>query len=67
MDLLGALAYGELSAFTRLAGDAELAPTQPLKAAVAGLAVAEFRHYEIARARAWTRWAPTPRARWRRS
>jgi tRNA-(MS[2]IO[6]A)-hydroxylase MiaE-like protein len=47
VDLLGALAYGELSAFTRLAGDSELAPTQPLKAAVAGLAVAEFRHYEI--------------------
>ena len=47
VDLLGALAYGELTAFTRLAGDSELAPTQPLKAAVAGLAVAEFRHYEI--------------------
>jgi hypothetical protein len=46
-DLLGVLAYGELTAFTRLAGDSELAPSQPLKAAVAGLAVAEFRHYEI--------------------
>lgn len=46
-DLLGALAYGELIAFTRLAGDSELAPTQPLKAAVAALAVAEFRHYEM--------------------
>jgi hypothetical protein len=50
-DLLGALAYGELTAFTRLAGDSELAPTQPLKAAVAGLAVAEFRHYEMIVAR----------------
>jgi hypothetical protein len=50
-DLLGVLAYGELTAFTRLAGDSELAPTQPLKAAVAGLAVAEFRHYEILVAR----------------
>jgi hypothetical protein len=46
VDLLGVLAYGELTAFTRLAGDCDLAPTQPLKAAVAGLAVAEFRHYE---------------------
>jgi hypothetical protein len=46
VDLLGALAYGELSAFTRLAGDSELAPSQPLKASVAALAVAEFRHYE---------------------
>jgi hypothetical protein len=50
-DLLGVLAYGELTAFTRLAGDSELSPTQPLKAAVAGLAVAEFRHYEILVAR----------------
>jgi hypothetical protein len=50
-DLLGALAYGELTAFTRLAGDSELAPTQPLKASVAALAVAEFRHYEILVAR----------------
>ena len=32
-DLLGVLAYGELTAFTRLAGDTELSPTQPLKAA----------------------------------
>ncbi len=46
-DLLGVLAYGELTAFTRLAGDSELAPSQPLKASVAALAVAEFRHYEI--------------------
>ena len=29
-DLLGVLAYGELTAFIRLAGDAELSPTQPL-------------------------------------
>jgi tRNA-(MS[2]IO[6]A)-hydroxylase (MiaE)-like len=50
-DLLGVLAYGELTAFTRLAGDSELAPSQPLKASVAALAVAEFRHYEILVAR----------------
>ena len=46
IDLLGVLAYGELTAFTRLAGDSDLAPTQPLRASVAALAVAEFRHYE---------------------
>ena len=46
-DLLGALAYGELTAFTRLAGDSELSPTQPLKASVAALAVADIRHYDI--------------------
>ena len=46
VDLLGALAYGELTAFSRLAADADLAPTQPDKAALAGLAVAEFHHYE---------------------
>jgi hypothetical protein len=50
-DLLGVLAYGELTAFMRLAGDAELSPTQPLKASVASLAVAEFRHYEMLVAR----------------
>ena len=50
-DLLGVLAYGELTAFVRLAGDAEMSPTQPLKASVASLAVAEFRHYEMLVAR----------------
>ena len=61
------LAYGELTAFTRLAGDSELAPTQPLKAAMAGLAVTEFRHYEILVATARTSSASTPSRRWRRS
>ena len=46
IDLLGALAYGELTAFSQLAADAEMAPSQPAKAAVARLAVAEFLHYE---------------------
>ena len=46
IDLLGALAYGELMAFSQLAADAEMAPSQPEKAAVARLAVAEFHHYE---------------------
>ena len=46
IDLLGALACGELMAFSQLAADAEMAPSQPEKAAVARLAVAEFHHYE---------------------
>ena len=46
IDLLGALAYGELTAFSRLAADAEMAPSQPGKAALARVAVAEFHHYE---------------------
>jgi len=46
IDLLGALAYGELTAFSRLAADAEMASSQPEKAALARVAVAEFHHYE---------------------
>jgi hypothetical protein len=51
VDLLGTLAYGELSAFLRLASDAELAPTLTAKAALAGLAATEFGHYEQLRDR----------------
>ena len=47
VDLLGALAYGELTAFVRLAEDAELAPTLPYTAALGRLAVAEFSHFEL--------------------
>jgi hypothetical protein len=46
VDLLGALAYGELTAFSRLAGDAELAPSLADKVALAQVAASEFRHYE---------------------
>lgn len=46
VDLLGVLAYGELTAFSRLAADADMAPSQPAKAALARVAVAEFNHYE---------------------
>lgn len=46
VDLLGALAYGELTAFSRLAGDADLAPTLSAKAELAGMAVAEFGYFE---------------------
>ncbi|MFC5380642.1 ferritin-like fold-containing protein [Aquipuribacter nitratireducens] len=46
VDLLGALAYGELTAFSRLAGDAELAPSLRDKVALAQVAAVELRHYE---------------------
>src|SRR5919108_5488398 len=46
VDLLGALAYGELAAFERLADDAKLAPTLADKAALARMAAAEFHHFE---------------------
>ncbi|MBT0770377.1 hypothetical protein KIH74_15650 [Kineosporia sp. J2-2] len=51
IDLLGTLAYGELSAFIRLSTDADLAPTLAAKAAVAGLAATEYAHFDRLRAR----------------
>ncbi|MGA5700880.1 ferritin-like fold-containing protein [Peterkaempfera bronchialis] len=51
VDLLGALAYGELSAFERLAEDAKLAPSLADKAALAEMASAEFHHYRLLRDR----------------
>ena len=51
MDLLGALAYGELAAFERLAEDAKLAPTLADKAELASMASAEFHHFEQLRER----------------
>jgi hypothetical protein len=47
IDLLGLLCYAELTAFERLAADASLAPTLDDKAALAGMAVAEFAHYQV--------------------
>ncbi len=47
VDLLGALAYGELTAFERLADDASFAPTIPDKAALAAMAVAEYHHFAL--------------------
>src|SRR3954469_23067162 len=44
VDLLGAIAYGEISAFERLAEDAKLAPTLEDKVAIAAMATAEFGH-----------------------
>ncbi|MBT2448086.1 tRNA 2-methylthio-N6-isopentenyl adenosine(37) hydroxylase MiaE-like protein [Streptomyces sp. ISL-43] len=51
VDLLGALAYGELAAFERLAEDAKLAPTLGDKAELAKMASAEFHHFERLRDR----------------
>ena len=46
VDLLGVLAYGELTAFERLASDARLAPTVADKTALATMAAAEFGHFQ---------------------
>jgi tRNA-(MS[2]IO[6]A)-hydroxylase (MiaE)-like len=51
VDLLGAMAYGELTAFSRLAADADLAPSLSAKAELARLAVTEFGHFEVLRDR----------------
>lgn len=45
VDLLGAVSYGELSAFDRLAEDAKMAPTLADKAALAQMAATEFSHF----------------------
>ena len=44
VDLLGAIAYGELSAFERLVEDAKLAPGIDDKIAIGAMATAEFAH-----------------------
>ncbi|MGH3980879.1 MAG: ferritin-like fold-containing protein [Pseudonocardiaceae bacterium] len=46
IDLLGVLAYGELSAFDRLAEDARSAPTLTGRAAMASMAAAEIGHFQ---------------------
>jgi hypothetical protein len=51
VDLLGAIAYGELSAFERLAEDAQMAPSLEDKAALAAMASAEFTHFACLRDR----------------
>ncbi len=45
VDLLGALAYAELTAFDRLAEDARMAPTLAGHAALAKMAAAELEHH----------------------
>jgi hypothetical protein len=51
IDLLGVLAYAELTAFDRLAEDARLAPTLDGRAALARMAAAEIAHHEQLTAR----------------
>jgi hypothetical protein len=51
VELLGVLAYGELSACERLADDAKMAPDLHTKVEVASMAVAEFHHFELLRDR----------------
>jgi len=51
IDLLGVIAYAELTAFERLAADASLAPTLDDKAALAAMAVTEFQHFQTLRDR----------------
>ena len=45
VDLLGVLAYAELTAFDRLAEDARLAPTLAGRAALAQMAAAQIDHH----------------------
>ncbi|HZG90680.1 MAG TPA: ferritin-like fold-containing protein [Pseudonocardia sp.] len=47
VDLLGLLAYGELSAFDRLAEDARAAPTLAGRAALSSMAAAEIGHFRL--------------------
>ncbi len=51
IDLLGVLAYSELSAFERLTEDAASAPSLADKVALAAMAAREFGHFEGLRAR----------------
>jgi hypothetical protein len=51
VDLLGAIAYGEMSAFERLAEDAKMAPALEDKAEIAAMAAREFGHFEALRDR----------------
>ena len=46
VDLIAAIAYGEISAFERLADDAKMAPTLLDRAELSAMAVTEFTHYQ---------------------
>lgn len=45
MELLGALAYGEISASQRIVDDARMAPDLPTRVEIAEMAAAEFDHF----------------------
>lgn len=51
IDLLGAIGYGEISAFERMTEDAKMAPTLEDKVALLGVASAQFAKIEPVRAR----------------
>jgi hypothetical protein len=51
IDLLGALAYGELCAFDRLAHDARMAPTLTGRTQMSAMAAVELGHYQVLIAR----------------
>lgn len=51
IELLGVLAYGEISACERLAEDAKMAPDMRSKVEIAAMASAEFGHFELIRDR----------------
>lgn len=46
IELLGAISYGAIAGFTRLAADSELSDDLALKRALAGMAVTEFHNHE---------------------
>ena len=50
-NLLGVMAYGELSAFERFSADARYSPTLHDRAVLGRIAVVEFQHYELVTAR----------------
>lgn len=47
IELLGAIAYGAISGFTRIAADSEMATDLHLKRALASMAVKEFHNHEL--------------------
>lgn len=49
-DLLGVIAYGELSGFERLSSDARFSPSLADRAGLGRLAVQEFEHFELVEA-----------------
>ena len=67
VDLLGAIAYGEISAFERLAEDAKLAPTLEDKVAIGADGERRVRPRRRAARPARPSSAPTRSRRWRRS
>jgi hypothetical protein len=65
VDLLGAIAYGEISAFERLAEDGKLAPTLEDKVEIAGMACVQFGRVGCTTGSG--SWVRTLSPRWRRS